>query len=290
MRHAAKVQVSLQRLPIAAPLACKPLVLAALVETANEETLQTDAVEAITAAVWLQMRVATAVDSFLNCVASGCLCLVTWACRKRMDAQPALWVLAIIQFKEAVELLWQLVVYCWSRVSRVRNISKNFQSCGRLHVDRVNGKQMKLLGDVDLFFVQPAPSLETLVDVLFLVAGFFAIYGQMDRCSDGELEPYSLRGERWMGPYLLTILSAVRDTGAFFFVTSLCVASATHAYVIMNPRGEDEYPIYSSFLHTVRLAIFGDFDLFEYQGQDTTFQLVEGEWAPNDPSPKDVGE
>ena len=55
-------------------------------------------------------------------------------------------------------------------------------------------------------------------------------------------------------------------------------------------QGEDEYPIYSSFLHTVRLAIFGDFDLFEYQGQDTTFQQVEGEWAPNDPSPKDVGE
>ena len=54
-------------------------------------------------------------------------------------------------------------------------------------------------------------------------------------------------------------------------------------------RGEDEYPIYSSFLQTVRLAIFGDFDLFEYQGQDITFQLVDDEWAPNDPNPKDVG-
>ncbi|CAE7719744.1 unnamed protein product, partial [Symbiodinium necroappetens] len=104
---------------------------------------------------------------------------------------------------------------------------------------------------------------------------------------------YSLRGERWLGPYLLPILSAVRDTGAFFFVTSLCVASATHAYVIMNPRGDDEYPIYSSFLHTVRLAIFGDFDLFEYQGQDTTFEQeegVEGKWEPIDPSPTELEE
>ncbi|OLP83032.1 hypothetical protein AK812_SmicGene36258 [Symbiodinium microadriaticum] len=263
MLYAAEVQVSLRSLPIAAPLACEPSVLAALAETANEDTLQTDAVEAITAAAWLQMRVATAVDNFLNCVALGCLCLVTWACRKEdMDAQP-------------------------------------------MHVDRVNGKEMKLLGDADVSFVQPAPSLETLFDFFFLVAGCFAIYGQMDMCSDGELEPiflpgfcsmywlrlmYSLRGERWLGPYLLPILSAVRDTGAFFFVTSLCVASATHAYVIMNPRGDDEYPIYSSFLHTVRLAIFGDFDLFEYQGQDTTFHSVEGEWAPNDPSPEDLGE
>ncbi|CAE7522868.1 unnamed protein product [Symbiodinium sp. CCMP2592] len=301
MPYAPEVQVSLRSLPIAAPLACKPSVLAALAETANEETLQTDAVEAITAAAWLQLRVATGVDNFLNCVALGCLCLVTWACRKGdLDAQPALWVLAMIQFKEGVELISQLGFFCWSCLPCTR---KNAQSNG--HVDRVNGEDMKLLGDEDISFVQPAPSLETLVDLFFLVAGSFAIYRQMDICSVGELEPiflpgfcsmywlrlmYSLRGERWLGPYLLPILSAVRDTGAFFFVTSLCVASATHAYVIMNPRGEDEYPIYSSFLHTVRLAIFGDFDLFEYQGQDTTFQLVDGEWAPKDPSPKAVGE
>ena len=88
MLYAPEVQVSLRSLPIAAPLACKPSVLAALAETANEETLQTDAVEAITAAAWLQLRVATGVDNFLNCVALGCLCLVTWACRKQdMDAQ-----------------------------------------------------------------------------------------------------------------------------------------------------------------------------------------------------------
>ena len=38
-------------------------------------------------------------------------------------------------------------------------------------MDRVNGKEMKLLGDADVSFVQPAPGLETLVDVFFLVAG-----------------------------------------------------------------------------------------------------------------------
>ena len=46
------------------------------------------------------------------------------------------------------------------------------------------------------------------------------------------------------GALLLPILSAVRDTGAFFFVTSLCVASATHAYVIMNPRGDARSSLY----------------------------------------------
>ncbi|CAE7262388.1 ANKRD50, partial [Symbiodinium necroappetens] len=301
MLYAKEVQVSLRSLPIAAPLACKPSVLAALAETENEETLETEAVEAITAAAWLQMRMATAVDSFLNCVALGCLCLATWACRYGgMDAQPALWVLAIIQFKEAAELLSQLGFYCWSRLSRRRK--ERAELC-RAHVDRVNGKDVKLLGDADILWVHPAPSLETLVDLLFLAAGSGAIYRQMDLCVNQELEPiflpgfcsmcwlrllYSLRGERWLGYYFLPILLAVRDTGPFFFVTSLCIASATHAYVIMNPRGEDDFPVYSAFTHTVRLAIFGDFDLFEYQGQDTTFEQVEGEWAPNDPSPKDL--
>eukprot|EP00439_Symbiodinium_sp_Y106_P033010 s5089_g3.t4 len=267
MLYAPEVQVSLRSLPIAAPLACKPSVLAALAETANEETLQTDAVEAITAAAWLQLRVATGVDNFLNCVALGCLCLVTWACRKQdMDAQPALWVLAMIQIKEGVELL--------------------SKGC-LVHVDRVNGKDLKLLGDADISFVHPAPSLETLVDLFFLVAGSFAIYRQMDICSVGELEPIFLPG--FCSMYWLRLMYSLH-TGAFFFVTSLCVASATHAYVIMNPRGDDVYPIYSSFLHTVRLAIFGDFDLFEYQGQDTKFKLVNDAWEPDDPSPKAVGE
>ena len=101
---------------------------------------------------------------------------------------------------------------------------------------------------------------------------------------------YSLRGERWLGLRLLPILSAVRDTWSFFLVTVLCLASATHAYFILNPRGEDPLPIYSAFTHTVRLGIFGDFDLFEYQGQDTTFAVdATGEWVPNDPVPDEIG-
>ena len=100
---------------------------------------------------------------------------------------------------------------------------------------------------------------------------------------------YSLRGERWLGPYLLPIFSPIRDTGAFFLLTSLCIAAATHAYIILGPRGEDPYPVYSAFMHTFRLAMLGDFDLFEYQGQDTVYeQNAERQWEPNDPSPKDL--
>ena len=99
---------------------------------------------------------------------------------------------------------------------------------------------------------------------------------------------YSLRGERWLGPYLLPILTAVRDTVAFFFVTMLSIAAATHAYVILGPRSGDTYPVYSAFTHTIRLAMFGDFDLFEYQGQDTVFGQNASVWEPIDPEPTEL--
>ena len=100
---------------------------------------------------------------------------------------------------------------------------------------------------------------------------------------------YSLRGERWLGPYLLPIFSSIHDTGAFFLLTSLCIAASTHAYIILGPRREDTYSVYSAFTHTFRLAMLGDFDIFEYQGQDTVYeQNAEQQWEPNDPSPKDL--
>ena len=141
-----------------------------------------------------------------------------------------------------------------------------------------------------------------MADLLYLVLGYLSIWSQMEQQElDQVFMPvfsamswlrllYSLRGERWLGPRLLPILSAVRDTWSFFLVTVLCLASATHAYFILNPRGEDPLPIYSAFTHTVRLGIFGDFDLFEYQGQDTTFAVdATGEWVPNDPVPDEIG-
>ena len=43
------------------------------------------------------------------------------------------------------------------------------------HKDRVNGEDMELLGDADTSWVHPAPSLETLVDLLFLGAGSWVL-------------------------------------------------------------------------------------------------------------------
>ena len=71
----------------------------------------------------------------------------------------------------------------------------------------------------------------------------------------------------------------------------LCLAAAAHSYFVLAPRKEDPYPLYSSIVQTLRLGMFGDFDLFEYQGQDPTFRRNEQDpamWEIEDPEPADV--
>ena len=85
---APKAKTTLRRLRIPALVACKSAVLKAVAETANEDTLKTDTVEAITSAAWLQFRALTALDIGLNVMALVCLCLTTYGCRKgTIDAQ-----------------------------------------------------------------------------------------------------------------------------------------------------------------------------------------------------------
>ena len=95
-----------------------------------------------------------------------------------------------------------------------------------------------------------------------------------------------------MGPRLLPILSAVKDTFAFFLLMVICIASASHAYYNLQLR-EEPTPTYAALMQVVRLGIFGDFDLFEFEGLDPTYRLKDdgndnesqNEWEPIDPSP-----
>ena len=124
-------------------------------------------------------------------------------------------------------------------------------------------------------------NFENLADLAFLLAGWFAIVRQsLD--TDSLEKPwmaifsamswlrflYSLRGEEWMGPRLLPILAAIYDTFVFFFVTSVCIAAAVHAYYNLQLR-EEPGPVYAAFMQVIRLGIFGDFDLFEFEGLDS---------------------
>eukprot|EP00435_Cladocopium_sp_Y103_P042240 s2865_g11.t1 len=138
---------------------------------------------------------------------------------------------------------------------------------------------------------------DNLADIAYIVAGWVAIVRQA--LDPTKLEKpwmsifsamawlralYSLRGETWMGPRLLPIISALKDTAAFFLVTLTCILAASHAYYNLQMR-EEPTPAYAAFMQVVRLGIFGDFDLFEFEGLDPTYKLNGQEWEPVDPDP-----
>eukprot|EP00438_Fugacium_kawagutii_P000456 Skav229755 [mRNA] locus=scaffold1796:89127:90214:- [translate_table: standard] len=77
---------------------------------------------------------------------------------------------------------------------------------------------------------------------------------------------YALRGEAWMGPRVLPMLCALRDTWVFGTVTILSILAATHAFYNFQVRDRDE--VYATFIRVIRFGIFGDFDLLEWEQGD----------------------
>ena len=175
---------------------------------------------------------------------------------------PSLWIILCFHAKKSFEELMQhLTVF-------------------RYHRDRFN-----------LF------EFDNIADIAYIAAGWMAIVRQaldptkLEKpwmsifCAMAWLRAlYSLRGEMWMGPRLLPIISALKDTLAFFLVTWTCILAAAHAYYNLQMR-EEPIPVYAALMQVVRLGIFGDFDLFEFEGLDTTYKPNGEELEPVDPDP-----
>lgn len=97
---------------------------------------------------------------------------------------------------------------------------------------------------------------------------------------------FSLRGWVTFGPGILAILRALQDTVPFVMVTVCCLFAFTHAYYLIETREVrgGVHEIYATFLPVFRLAMLGDFDLFELEGQDTVFvEDDDGNLEPDDP-------
>ncbi|CAK9097664.1 unnamed protein product [Durusdinium trenchii] len=262
--RAPPVQAKLQVLPISGDVACNRRVLEAVAQTANEETLASDTVESIVEAAWLQHRASTLLEILLSVTNALLLCVVSYECHNFTGSRWALWAAAASTAKEAIQILPVM----WRELS-----------------------------------------LNLLPDIIYVGAGVLALVPRMGAQALEELPCgpsmallcslswlrllFAMRGERWLGPRFLPIMFALRDTFAFFLVALLCLTASAHAYYVLNARGTDPFPVYSSITQTLRLGMFGDFDLFEFQGQDTTFHRsgsVSGSvWEPVDPTPQELG-
>jgi len=132
--------------------------------------------------------------------------------------------------------------------------------------------------------IPPFLDIDQVTDMGYQVLGCVALFKQLnnlDKFENGLMAVfcamawfrfcYSLRGEPWFGPRILPILFALRDTVVFFFFALICVCAATHAYYNLELRErKDGHPstLYQALLQVTRLGIFGDFDIFDFEGTD----------------------
>ena len=243
---------------------CNRELLQALASTGNEETLATDTVGAIIAVAWQQTRRRIVAEILLSGINVVLLCYVSAAFRfNRLPLKwEALYILIFFHVKMTLEEASQQFEFLVRRL-------KSFWRL--LHQNEDNASSWKQVEELAPFL-----DLDQLTDFGYQILGcvalgrqVFGLFDDIDPDFDGdELERpfmavfsamawvrfcYSLRGEPWMGPRVLPILSALQDTVSFFFLTAIALCAATHAYYNLQTR-EGKSALYQAFLQTVRLG------------------------------------
>ena len=270
---APEVQVTFRCLPgVRGSDALSKDLLKSLADTPHDGIFETDAVQAMVLAAWLQYRAFTLLDIGACIMTVVCLCVASHEYRHGppvSSGQSALFLVAIFHVKKSIDELSQLCPHF-------------VRSC-----------RCQATGSYVNF--------DNFADAMYIVAGWLAITRQLSMSTEELEKPwmaifsalawlrllYSFRGETWMGPRLLPILAAIRDTFAFFILMGICIASAVHAYYNLQVR-QDPTPTYAAVLQVVRLGVFGDFDLFGFEGLDPIYRQTANnvqELEPVDPDP-----
>ena len=244
-----------------------------LADTPHDAVFETDAVQAMILAAWQQERIFTWLE-IGSCIATViALCCSSYGFRHGLlaVATTTLWLAAILHAKKTFD-----------EVLQVSDHLLQVLCCDKTKRSYIN--------------------FDNTADIWYIVSGWVAIHRQLVVFPSSLEKPwmamfcafswlrllYCLRGETWMGPRLLPILSAIKDTLAFFVLMSICLAAAAHAYYNLGVRDEPT-PTYAAFMQVIRLGVFGDFDMFEFEGLDPTYALKEDDtdqiWEPQDPAP-----
>ena len=270
---APEVQVTFRCLPgVSGSDALSLDLLKSLADTPHDGIFETDAVQAMVLAAWLQYRAFTLLEIGACITTVVCLCVASYEFRHGppvSSGQSALFIVAIFHVK--------------------RSIDESSQLCRHF----VRSCRCQATGSYVNF--------DNFADAMYIVAGWLAITRQLSMFTEELEKPwmaifsalawlrllYSFRGETWMGLRLLPILAAIRDTFVFFMLMGICIASAVHAYYNLQVR-QDPTPTYAAVLQVVRLGVFGDFDLFEFEGLGPIYRQTANnvqELEPIDPDP-----
>ncbi|CAK9018074.1 unnamed protein product [Durusdinium trenchii] len=259
-------QVKHYILPLRAPLACDPKILAALASSDNLEMLDLDVVNAIISVAWVQHIRSSVIDNLVNVVNVVLLCWLSYNYGSNPSSSDLTlaWILAILHAKETSECM-VIELWDWDIFNLVDIMYSGIGAA-------VIGKQLEL-------WLPPEGWNKALL-ALFCGMAWLRLLA-------------SLRGYAWLGLRFLPIINAIMDSMPFFFITSTCLLASAHAYYQMGPRKEDPLPLFSAFVIPFRLGILGDFDLFQFEGKDTKYvegnetETDEASWVPKDPEPGD---
>ena len=280
---AQEVAVTLKVLPgVVGSDAVRNNFLEILANTPHDAVFETDAVQAMILAAWQQERIFTWLEIGSCILMVMALCCSSYGFRHGLltFATTSLWLAAVLHTKKTFDEILQASPHLlWVLCCRWRRRATWTLKPKRSYVN-----------------------FDNIADIWYIVSGWVAIYRQLVVFPSSLEKPwmamfcalswlrllYCLRGETWMGPRLLPILSAIKDTFAFFMLMCICLAAAAHAYYNLGVRDEPT-PTYAAFMQVIRLGIFGDFDMFEFEGLDPTYALKEDDidqiWEPQDPVP-----
>ena len=277
-----EVAVTLKVLPgIVGSDAVRNNFLQVLAGTPHNAIFETDAVQAMILAAWQQERIFTWLEIGSCIVMVMALCCSSYGFRHGLltFATTSLSLAAILHIKKTFDEIVQVSLHLLPGRCQGETKTKRSSKIKRSYI-----------------------TFDNIADIWYIVSGWVAIYRQLIAFPSSLEKPwmamfcafswlrllYCLRGETWMGPRLLPILSAIKDTFAFFMLMCICLAAAAHAYYNLGVRDEPT-PTYAAFMQVIRLGIFGDFDMFEFEGLDPTYALKEDDadqiWEPQDPVP-----
>ena len=261
--------------------------LQTLADTPHDAIFETDAMQAMILAAWQQERFSTWFG-IASCIAMVlCLCGSSYGFRHDEDAaETFLYVAAVFHFKKSLNEFFQLAAHL------AKKCSHEFKrwNCSHWCFESLKSK-------INDWYSPSYINFDNVADMFYIGLGWAAILRPPGYekpcmalfCGLSWLRlVYSLRGETWIGPRLLPILSAIKDTFAFFFLLTICIVAASHAYYNLELRDEPS-PSYAAIMQIVRLGIFGDFDMFEFENEDPTYTQKDPDtasvWEPQDPSP-----
>lgn len=84
---------------------------------------------------------------------------------------------------------------------------------------------------------------------------------------------YSLRGLEMLGPRLLPIIYAVKDTALFFCVLFTFLLGFTHVYFVIGPGDVTNFsttPLYTAFFRTYNFGVLNQFAIGDLEGNEGT--------------------